>query len=70
MLIRIGNIKLLLKGDSAVVNNLDVPNGKSESVALTLAEPISLWVNKETTELKQVFASTKDAVSAPLKKMK
>lgn len=59
---------IVKKGDSAVVNNLDVPNGKSESVALTLAEPISLWVNKETTELKQVFASTKDAVSAPLKK--
>ena len=56
------------KNDSAVVNSIDIPNGKTETVSLILAEPISLWVNKETTELKQVFASTKDTVSAPLKK--
>lgn len=56
------------KGGSAIVSNMDVPNGKMETVPLILAEPISLWVNKNTTELKQVFAPTKDMVSAPLKK--
>lgn len=55
-------------GSNAIVEKADVPNGKVETVPLIIKNSSSLWVNKQTSELKQVFNQKNDKLSAPLKK--
>lgn len=56
------------EGAAAVVEKVNVPNGKIDTVPLIIKNSSALWVNKQTSELQQVFNQKDDKISAPLKK--
>ena len=55
-------------GDHAVQETMAVPNGEKETVDVILDEPISMWVHKENSTIKEVFDANRKELSAPVRK--